>query len=227
MFDLEEAIADWARLMAVEGIQSTAVLSELESHLRDDIDEQVLSGIEPSAAFQAAIGRIGKARPLQDEFEKVDFAKAGGKAKSFILALGGIATSTLNPPMTSPNPAVPLEPRWSTYLKAGAFLAPATCLWWFSIIFIFPKVQTIARDAGVTNTTPHQMIAFLAHYGLAISGVILGSLILLEWRSNAWPRYRRASVMVAVFLVNAAIMLLITVMLTLTMMAVPALFRTP
>jgi hypothetical protein len=44
------------------------VLNELESHLRDDIEEQMLNDVDPQKAFDAAIVRIGKAKMLQKEF---------------------------------------------------------------------------------------------------------------------------------------------------------------
>jgi hypothetical protein len=69
MFNLEEAIADWRRKMSATGIQSAEV-DELEDHLRDDIEQQILNGVDAQKAFDAAISRIGKAKMLQKEFER-------------------------------------------------------------------------------------------------------------------------------------------------------------
>ncbi len=66
MFDLERAIEEWRREMTSGGINSSAVLDELESHLRDDIERQVRAGLLP--AFDAVVRRIGQAAELKAEF---------------------------------------------------------------------------------------------------------------------------------------------------------------
>lgn len=68
MFDLEQAIAEWRRQMAAGGIKDSAVLDELESHLREDVAHQMQSGLAPQAAFEVAAGRIGLPGALQNEF---------------------------------------------------------------------------------------------------------------------------------------------------------------
>jgi hypothetical protein len=73
MFNLDEAVADWRRQMAAGGIETTEVLDELESHLRDDVEQQVRSGMSTQQAFEAAVQRIGQANAIRSEF-----AKAGG-----------------------------------------------------------------------------------------------------------------------------------------------------
>ena len=40
MFNLDQSITEWRRQMVAGGIQSPRVLDELESHLRDDAEEQ-------------------------------------------------------------------------------------------------------------------------------------------------------------------------------------------
>jgi hypothetical protein len=70
MFNLEQAIADWRRRLVIGGIQSAAILDELESHLRDDLEEQVRSGIDPRQAFETASRRLGPVATLRQEFMK-------------------------------------------------------------------------------------------------------------------------------------------------------------
>src|SRR5262245_25364424 len=72
MRDLEEKIADWRRQMNAGGIKTPALLDELESHLRDDVERQVRSGSSTQQAFEAAVRRIGQASEL-----KMEFARAG------------------------------------------------------------------------------------------------------------------------------------------------------
>ena len=40
MFNLDQSIAAWRQQMVAGGIKSPRVLDELESHLRDDVEEQ-------------------------------------------------------------------------------------------------------------------------------------------------------------------------------------------
>ena len=44
MFDLDQAVAQWRQQMSADGIKNSATLDELESHLRDDIEEIVVAG---------------------------------------------------------------------------------------------------------------------------------------------------------------------------------------
>jgi hypothetical protein len=46
MFNLEQAIADWRKQMLAAGIKTPVPLEELESHLRDEIEWQMKSGIK-------------------------------------------------------------------------------------------------------------------------------------------------------------------------------------
>jgi cation transport ATPase len=75
MFHLEHEIADWRQQMLAAGIQTPVPLEELESHLREDIERQMKSGINAQQAFENAIQQIGKAKMLKNEFEKFDGAK--------------------------------------------------------------------------------------------------------------------------------------------------------
>ncbi len=70
MFNLEQAILDWQRQMLAAGIQTPVPLEELESHLRDEIEQQRKSGLSAQPAFEAAVGQIGPARALKNEFKK-------------------------------------------------------------------------------------------------------------------------------------------------------------
>ena len=70
MFDLDREIADWRREMLAAGIKNTETLDELESHLRDDVEQQVRLGLSERQAFAAAVRGIGHTTALRYEFEK-------------------------------------------------------------------------------------------------------------------------------------------------------------
>ena len=77
MFDLEQAIAAWRQQLLAAGIQAPAPLEELESHLRDEIERQMKSGLDEADACRAAVQKIGQPDLLRTEFKKsggrVDF----------------------------------------------------------------------------------------------------------------------------------------------------------
>ena len=81
MFDLEPSIAEWRRQMLAAGIKTPVPLEELEIHLREDIAQQMQSGMNAQRAFEDAIQQIGKANMLKSEFEKVDATKVANKLK--------------------------------------------------------------------------------------------------------------------------------------------------
>ena len=70
MFNLEQAIFEWRRQMLAAGIKTPVPLEELESHLREDVEQQMKSGINAQRAFGIAMGKIGQAPELKMEFKK-------------------------------------------------------------------------------------------------------------------------------------------------------------
>jgi hypothetical protein len=71
MFNLEQAIIGWRKQMLAVGIKSPAPLDELESHLRDEVEQQMRSGANLEKAFEEAVQSLGEARTLKSEFKKV------------------------------------------------------------------------------------------------------------------------------------------------------------
>jgi len=70
MFDIEHAIANWRKQMSTAGIRSTAVIEELETHLREDIDREVRLGAGAEQAFLMATQNMGKPAVIKAEFKK-------------------------------------------------------------------------------------------------------------------------------------------------------------
>lgn len=71
MFNLEQAILEWRLRMLDKAIKNPSVVDELESHLREDVERQIQSGLTGQEAFEAAVQRIGQPSSLKREFEKV------------------------------------------------------------------------------------------------------------------------------------------------------------
>jgi hypothetical protein len=90
MFNLDEAITEWRRKMAAAGVKTPAPLDELESHLRDEVEQQVLSGSSEERAFEIALQRIGRAEALKTEFNKVEETTEWKHMKRTIIISVGI-----------------------------------------------------------------------------------------------------------------------------------------
>jgi hypothetical protein len=71
MFDLDRAIAEWRRQMLAAGIRTPVPLDELESHLREEFERQVKSGLSEQEIFNSAVQKIGQAHALRLEFKKI------------------------------------------------------------------------------------------------------------------------------------------------------------
>jgi Cytochrome C assembly protein len=71
MFDLNRAISEWRESMASRGIKSGEALDELESHLRDLVEEKLQAGFEGQEAFKVAVEQLGTSADLAAEFKKV------------------------------------------------------------------------------------------------------------------------------------------------------------
>ena len=83
MFNLEQSIADWRRQMLAAGIKTPVPLEELEIHLREEIEQQMKSGLSEQDAFNSTVQKIGEAGLLKTEFKKAGgFLDWLGKDKS-------------------------------------------------------------------------------------------------------------------------------------------------
>ena len=93
MFDLEQSIAAWRQRMLAAGIKTPVPLEELESHLREEMEQQMRSGLSAPQAFETAVRQIGPTRELKFEFKKTDhslgtrFAELMGMACCVIAGL--------------------------------------------------------------------------------------------------------------------------------------------
>jgi hypothetical protein len=71
MFNLDTAITEWRQQMLDAGIKTPVPLDELESHLRENVEQQVRAGLSVQQAFEVSVERIGKAAMIEQEFKKV------------------------------------------------------------------------------------------------------------------------------------------------------------
>src|SRR5689334_12711095 len=71
-FDLERQIQSWRQTIATQlgGDGPPEVVDELESHLRDDVEQLVGAGRPPARAWAIALARLGEPQKLAAEFRK-------------------------------------------------------------------------------------------------------------------------------------------------------------
>jgi hypothetical protein len=72
MFDLERSITEWRREMLAAGIKTPVPLEELESHLREEIQQQMQLGLDAQKVFENAVKKIGQANLIKSEFQKTN-----------------------------------------------------------------------------------------------------------------------------------------------------------
>ena len=75
--------------MLAAGIKSPVPMEELESHLREEVERQMRSGVEAQPAFEAAIQKIGRTDVLKSEFLKVHLL-AAKKMRIKVITGGGL-----------------------------------------------------------------------------------------------------------------------------------------
>ncbi|EEF57437.1 permease prefix domain 1-containing protein [Pedosphaera parvula] len=143
MFNLNEKIADWRREMLATGIKTPALLDELESHLREDVQQQIRSGSSEEQAFEAAVRRIGQAKALEAEFAKVTALKEPRerKLKLLCIMLSGLAYITPLA-LSAPKPWSRMNP---TEQWIGLAAVALTVLSMFSGLFLH-RFLPIIRD---------------------------------------------------------------------------------
>ncbi len=92
MFDLEQAIAEWQRQMAAGGITGKDRLDELESHLREEIEQRIRAGRPEAEAFAASVDQIGPPATVEAEFSKIDGARERLEWKRTEISFGLLST---------------------------------------------------------------------------------------------------------------------------------------
>src|SRR5271170_171984 len=70
MFDLEKQIASWREQFSLAMPNQPEAMDELESHLRDEIDQLIRAGRSPEQAWQIATTKLGDAKTMAEEFAK-------------------------------------------------------------------------------------------------------------------------------------------------------------
>ncbi|MHA1943390.1 MAG: permease prefix domain 1-containing protein, partial [Candidatus Thorarchaeota archaeon] len=79
MFDLENAINKWLKTLKKNEALEDGYIAELESHLRDEIGNQIKHGTSEEDAFRRAVESIGQPEGLGEEFYKTHTRRLSGR----------------------------------------------------------------------------------------------------------------------------------------------------
>ena len=79
MFDLEKAIKQWRKGLRKSEALEDGYIAELESHLRDEIDDQIKLGTSEDEAFKKAVNSVGQPEGLGEEFYKTHTRRLSGR----------------------------------------------------------------------------------------------------------------------------------------------------
>ena len=79
MFDLEQAIKKWLKTLRKNEALEDGYIAELESHLRDEIDNQINLGASEEEAFRKAVKSVGQPESIGEEFYKTHTRRLSGR----------------------------------------------------------------------------------------------------------------------------------------------------
>ena len=155
MFDLEQVIADWQREMLAAGIKTPVPLEELESHLREEIQQQRKLGLDERRAFEISVQKIGQPELLENEFQKSEKAFMKTTIKIGVGTLGALIGAALMVPGS-----IQLHNELAVANgKLGLWLLGLVSLAWaFELFRRIVRGQTPGKISGKAPLTPQKQI---------------------------------------------------------------------
>ena len=148
MFDLEQSIAAWRKQMLAAGIQPVP-LEELESHLREEFELQMLAGIDVQTAFSNVVEKMGKAESLREQFKRaqgMDKLKRRKFAGYFYSAMLIFYVLAMTSAMTRNDLSMS---EWCLGMAAQLTLLLFSWLCWRQIPARFPAIGSRALQSAV------------------------------------------------------------------------------
>jgi hypothetical protein len=184
MHNLEKLIAEWRQAMMAAPDVGNESLDELESHLRENVDHLVRSGMTEPEAFQRSVAQLGPAPSIAAEFQKLEqpiwlpvrVATGAGILAAMVMAILVIAR---------------FEAGWSNFLLAShvfmvtlgyttTFLVGA-----LGICFVSQRCISDFSPLRVRAVARVTFILGCFAMGLTAVGIILG----MVWAKAEWGRY--------------------------------------
>ncbi len=170
MFNLEQAISAWRQQMLATGIQAPVPLEELESHLRDEIEQHLKSGLPGQRAFEISVPHIGPPELLKKEFKKCErpFMKLTTEIIAGIVGLGAGAALQIPGSLQLRDELVMANGRFGLWLLGWLLVV------WSLQQFIRPKgFQGKIEKAALTAVKPSVLT------GAGIIVLLIGAALML------------------------------------------------
>ena len=79
MSNLENLIKNWKKILHKNPSLEEGYIEELESHLRDEIDNFINKGMKEEKAFNEACNKIGVGNKISEEYRKTDYSLNSNK----------------------------------------------------------------------------------------------------------------------------------------------------
>jgi hypothetical protein len=146
MFNLDEAISEWRKQMLAAGIKTPVPLEELETHLRDNVERQIQSGLNAQQAFENSVRQIGHASQLKSEFKKN--CRASGNPWLWLGSFGLAGTTILN-----------LVGLFVFHRSSSVFFADEWWSAWFSSYVLWISFTIIGTAIDFANWSSHRKAA--------------------------------------------------------------------
>jgi len=182
MRNLESLIAQWRKTMLAKVGQET--LDELESHLRETVDQLVRSGVSEPEAFHSAITQLGGEATIASEFKKV--GETTWLPVKLIIGFGVVLALALA--------IFPL-----VQLHAGRFNLLLAChvfsvgLGYTSTFLVGALGFCFVGQRCFSDLSPSRMhsLVHLTFKGscIALSLTVLGVILAMIWAKTEWGRY--------------------------------------
>ncbi len=150
-FDLESWVQSWKESLRGQGAFTAGDVEELESHLRDTVDELSRTGLSERESCVAASQRLGSADALAREFGKINRGEIWRRRLQWMLAgyLGATLVFSIG---RSGLYSIPLLETFNIYAVAAlltvAFLGALT----FRVGAIFERLAKWRQSAGTLKT---------------------------------------------------------------------------
>ena len=75
MFDLDQEIREYLGSLKNKRLMHVEYLDEMESHIRDEVEDLMETGMSEREAFRASIDRLGPSGELLQEYRKINGEK--------------------------------------------------------------------------------------------------------------------------------------------------------
>lgn len=152
-FDLTSAIARWTADLAARGNLGFGRIAELESHLRDSVDDLRRCGLDDEETFLIATRRLGSPSKIEEEFEKTESAVLPSRALWWlILGVAGwtslsAALAALESVLALSGSALAADAMTFAAIVGGAKLLTFGLIVWFlfAVVNRHPWIETLVE----------------------------------------------------------------------------------